>query len=248
MKLTLRPEWRLWPLASFLGLLDLKTGVTVALLFALLNKVAGVYGLIAVLTGAGGSFAQLSMYIYSVVALVALAWGLRAVKDEDPKQTLYFAHLFFADHVLSTAWTVFFAVVWWVYTPHDGRRTVNSEAQAEMAKGGNGGSHNMTDEQRAEAAHMMWNDEKGTAAGIIIISWLIKIYFALLIYSYATHLRKGSYLSLRHSRSTGGSISVSNAIPYENSAIPDEDEDIEDFYRVPLRTPQSVGGRKSTGV
>lgn len=34
MKLTLRPEWRLWPLASFLGMLDLKTGVTVALLFA----------------------------------------------------------------------------------------------------------------------------------------------------------------------------------------------------------------------
>jgi inositol phosphorylceramide synthase regulatory subunit len=43
--------------------------------------VAGVYGLIAVLTGAGGSFAQLSMYIYSVLALVALAWGLRAVKE-----------------------------------------------------------------------------------------------------------------------------------------------------------------------
>ena len=39
------------------------------------------YGLIAVLTGAGGSFAQLSMYIYSVLALVALAWGLRAVKE-----------------------------------------------------------------------------------------------------------------------------------------------------------------------
>jgi hypothetical protein len=34
MKLTLRPAWRLWPLASFLGLLDLKTGVTIALLFA----------------------------------------------------------------------------------------------------------------------------------------------------------------------------------------------------------------------
>ena len=151
------------------------------------------YGLIAVLTGAGGSFAQLSMYIYSVVALVALGWGLRAVKDvrrplylstgssfyslqEDPKQTLYFAHLFFADHVLSTAWTVFFAVVWWVYTPHDGRRTVNSEAQAEMAKGGHGeGSHNMTEKELAEAAHLMWNHEKGTAAGIIILSWFIKV-------------------------------------------------------------------------
>jgi len=242
MKLTLRPEWRLWPLASFLGLLDLKTGVTVALLFALLNKVAGVYGLIAVLTGAGGSFAQLSMYIYSVLALVALAWGLRAVKEEDPKQTLYFAHLFFADHVLSTAWTVFFAVVWWVYTPHDGRRTANSAAQEEMAKGGNGGSHNMTEEERIEAAHMMWNHEKGTAAGIIILSWFVKIYFALLIYSYATHLRKGSYRSLPHSRSTGSNTSAPNGFSYENSAIPDEDDEIEDFYRVPLRTPQSGGG------
>jgi inositol phosphorylceramide synthase regulatory subunit len=101
MRLTLRPEWRLWPFSSFFGLLDLKTGVTVALLFAvratllslhfglterhtpcqLLNKVAGVYGLIAVLTGAGGSFAQLSLYVYSAVALVALGWGLRAVKE-----------------------------------------------------------------------------------------------------------------------------------------------------------------------
>ena len=47
----------------------------------LLNKVAGVYGLIAVLTGAGGSFAQLSLYIYSVLALLALAWGLRVVQE-----------------------------------------------------------------------------------------------------------------------------------------------------------------------
>ena len=45
----------------------------------LLNKVAGVYGLIAVFTGAGGSAAQLTMYIYSVIALIALAWGLKAV-------------------------------------------------------------------------------------------------------------------------------------------------------------------------
>ena len=101
MKLTLRPEWRLRPLSSFVGCLDIKTGVTIALLFAvsrlecellsppsrtdirdasqLLNKVAGVYGLVAVLTGAGGSLAQLSLYIYSVVGLIALVWGLKAI-------------------------------------------------------------------------------------------------------------------------------------------------------------------------
>ena len=47
----------------------------------LLNKVAGVYGLIAMLTGAGGSAAQLSQYIYSVLGLIALAWGLKAVEE-----------------------------------------------------------------------------------------------------------------------------------------------------------------------
>ena len=45
----------------------------------LLNKVAGVYGLVAVLTGAGGSLAQLSLYIYSVLGLIALVWGLKAI-------------------------------------------------------------------------------------------------------------------------------------------------------------------------
>ena len=85
---------------------------------------------------------------------------------------MYFAHLFFADHVLSTSWTVFFAVIWWVYTPHDGRRTANSDAQKEMMKAGNS---TLTDEQRAVAAMEIWNHEKGMAAAIIIISWMSKV-------------------------------------------------------------------------
>ena len=41
-----------------------------------INKVAGIYGLVAVFTG--GSLAQLSMYIYSVVLLFVYVWGIRA--------------------------------------------------------------------------------------------------------------------------------------------------------------------------
>lgn len=70
---------------------------------------------------------------------------------------------------------MFFAVVWWVYTPHDGHSVANSAAQEEMAKGGTGGSKNMTDEERIAAARLMWSTEKGTAAGVIIISWLVKV-------------------------------------------------------------------------
>lgn len=91
----LKPEWKPRPFSSCLGFMDIKKGVVIALMFTvripalkcyrlfiynqLFNKVAGVYGLIAVLTGAGGSAAQLSLYIYSTFALVALAWGLKAV-------------------------------------------------------------------------------------------------------------------------------------------------------------------------
>jgi hypothetical protein len=46
-----------------------------------LNKVAGIYGLIALLTGAGGNAAQLTLYIYSALALIGLAWGIRAVNQ-----------------------------------------------------------------------------------------------------------------------------------------------------------------------
>ncbi|KAL0067247.1 hypothetical protein AAF712_005817 [Marasmius tenuissimus] len=252
----LRPEWRIWPLTSCLGILDLKTAVSVALFFAIFNKVAGVYGLIAVATGAGGSFSQLSLYIYSVVALVALVWGVQAVKEEDPKKTLYFAHLFFADHIFSTSWTVYFAVLWWFHNPHDGQHTANSPAQIEIIEGTVHSNIPMSDKERAAASLKLWNQEKGTAAAFIIISWLIKvatsvpfhttsfpnvfkIYLALLIYSYASHLRKGTYRSLLRSRAPAST--TNNNDTYDSAlGYPEEDEGLEDLYRFPPRTPNSA--------
>ncbi|KAJ7019376.1 Inositolphosphorylceramide synthase subunit Kei1-domain-containing protein [Mycena alexandri] len=238
MKLTLRSG--IWPLNSFLGLLDLKTGVTIALLFAVFNKIAGFYGLIAVLTGAGGSFAQLSLYIYSVLGLAALWWGLQVVKAEDPRKTLYFAHLFSADYVLSTSWTAYFAVVWWFHTPHDGARQANSQAQEDLIAIAHLTGPVLTDEQRAEAARLIWNAEKGMAFAVIVISWLSKIYLGALIYSYALHLRKGSYRALALTRTQPSPISTKG---FGNSRGPmqtplpedDEDDDVDAFYRVPLR-------------
>jgi hypothetical protein len=195
-----------------LGFLDLKTGVTLVVLFAVrspqheffpppaahtfhqvLNKVAGIYGLIALLTGAGGSAAQLTLYIYSAVALVALTWGIRAVNDvrstrssfstctyigttqENPKHMLYFAHIFFADHILNTVWTVYFAVQWWLYTPHDGRRNANSPAQQALIDGYIGEHQTMSEAERAAAAERVWRAEKAQALTIIILGWLIKV-------------------------------------------------------------------------
>ncbi|KAI5124279.1 hypothetical protein M0805_005126 [Coniferiporia weirii] len=252
MKLTLKQQWRPRPLNSFLGLVDIKLGVTIVLLFALLNKVAGVYGLIAVFTG--GSFAQLSMYVYSVITLVAFGWAIKAVAEEDPRRTLYFAHLFFADHILSTAWTVFFAVVWWIYTPHDGRRHANSEAQKQLMQGG--GGHDMTEEERTAAALQIWNKEKGLAAAVIIVGWCAKIYFAILVYSYAIHLRKGSYRALpRTTLSADSQYTALNgsarSAHFPESVLGDDDDEVaDDFYRVPIASsaqPHSAAAGRTPG-
>jgi hypothetical protein len=267
MKLTLKQQLRPRPLSSVLGLLDLKTGVTVVVLFAVrapcpipsnfhpnappqvLNKVAGVYGLMAMLTGAGGNAAQLTLYIYSVIALAALAWGIRTINDvcprsfsaallltsffsqENPKHMLYFAHIFFADHILNTTWTVYFAVHWWLYTPHDGQRNAHSPAQQALIDGYIGRHQNMTSEERVAAAERVWRAEKSQALTIIILGWLIKFYFAALLYSFALHLRRGSYRALSFSRppntTTNGTAAGNNNTPFAHdfSALPATDSD-----------------------
>jgi hypothetical protein len=46
------------------------------------NRVAGIYGLVAVFTGA--SLAQLSMYLYSIALLFVCVWGIRAASAVSP--------------------------------------------------------------------------------------------------------------------------------------------------------------------
>ncbi|QRV88768.1 inositol phosphorylceramide synthase subunit Kei1 [Ceratobasidium sp. AG-Ba] len=208
------------------------------LLFALINKVAGVYGLVSLFFG--GSAAQISMYIYSTLAIVALAWGLKAVTDEDAKRTFYFAHIFVADHLLGTIWTVFFAVLWWVYNPHDGEKVVNSAAQEAMA--GAHGNTTLSHEDRVKAAQLIWNQEKGLAAMVLIAGWLSKLYFSALIYSYALHLRQGSYRGLPMTATLASSSVGANGdnVLMESDLESDgEAEGSSALYRMPVRTPRT---------
>lgn len=106
-----------------------------------------------------------------IVSLQLTCWN---IAQEDPRSTLYFAHLFFADHILSTSWTIFFAVVWWLYSPHDGRRVSNSAAQDKIIENYLGETEKVSEEERARLALQLWRREKGVAIVIIVLGWLIK--------------------------------------------------------------------------
>lgn len=88
---------------------------------------------------------------------------------------MIYAHLFALDHLVTTAYTTLFAVVWYVYVPHDGRRVANSIAQKEMM--GEMGRSTIDDVSRKLAAELIWKEEKGVAAAVLLGGWLIKVSF-----------------------------------------------------------------------
>lgn len=187
---------------SFCGLLDIKSGAKIILLFGALNKVAGVYGLISAFTG--GSISQMSFYIYSSVTLYVVVWGLRAVADESTHKCLKLAHLYALDHVVQTIYALRFARHQWYEIPHDGARSFNSQAQKDLVDLAIS-RHEIPAERpsnTAEIAHGLWEQEKGFTAFVLILAWLLKIYFIVVIYSYAAHLRTNTYHSLPLSSSS----------------------------------------------
>ncbi|GAA5933259.1 Kei1p [Sporobolomyces koalae] len=184
-------------LDSFCGM-DLKLGATLISLFAVLNKVAGAYGMLAVLlagsTALSQPIGQLTMYVYSIASLVLFIWGLQKIGEENGPKSLIYAHLFALDHLVGTLYTGLFAAIWYLYTPHDGRRIANSDAQKAMM-GSNTGT-GLDDAARVEAAMGVWKSERGFSGAVLVIGWLLKVYFILCLYSYALHVRRGTYSQL----------------------------------------------------
>ncbi|KAL7009873.1 hypothetical protein EMMF5_000781 [Cystobasidiomycetes sp. EMM_F5] len=207
LRLSSKLTTTLLPLHTFFGLLDIKLGSEILTYFSILNKVAGVYGLLAVFFG--GNLAQVSLYVYSLASIAVSVWGLRQLGQEHPDKVLAYAHIYLADHIVSTLYTVYFGVNWYVYTPHDGRRVANSEAQKEILEGhaaaGGPGNHATVEDsqERARQALAVWRDERAFSTFVLLAGWLLKIYFILVLYSFALHLRRGTFRTLLASQQAG---------------------------------------------
>ncbi|KAL1405434.1 hypothetical protein Q8F55_009065 [Vanrija albida] len=202
MRLSLRRFQPDAVVATFLGLLDIKLGCEIILLFGLINKVAGVYGLIMLFLPGVGTFSQFLFYAYSVATLIVFAWALRAVKSETAYRVLLAAHIYLADHVIQTLFHYIFYYRYWYQVAHDGKRELNSQAQQDIFNLAL--SRNETEPipaagqsaADAQIANQIWAEEKGYAVGVTLFGFLLKVYFIIVLYSYAAHLRTSSYHSL----------------------------------------------------
>lgn len=97
---------------TFLQKMSLRTGAEIITFLQLINKVSGLYGLLALLTGAHLSGLQLSMYLYSTIALLATVYLYKHIRLQSPFQVLLLAHLYALDSVVNALYTAFFGIAW----------------------------------------------------------------------------------------------------------------------------------------
>ncbi|KAL8678947.1 MAG: hypothetical protein Q9186_004715 [Xanthomendoza sp. 1 TL-2023] len=118
---------------TFLYLMSLRTGTELITLSLLLNKVSGIYGLLAILTGLHLSPLQLSMYIYSLVALVITVLLASHIRTQSPFHCLALACFYILDSFINAAYTAAFAITWFlVISQH------HSDASGDEAPGPGG--------------------------------------------------------------------------------------------------------------
>ncbi|KAL9059454.1 MAG: hypothetical protein Q9162_001152 [Coniocarpon cinnabarinum] len=101
---------------KFLGLMSLRTGTQLITLAFLINKLTGLYGLLAIATGYEISGVQLSMYIYSLIALgigAHLAPHIRK-GPHSPFQNLALAWLYLIDSAVNLLYTFTFGLTWFL--------------------------------------------------------------------------------------------------------------------------------------
>ncbi|KAF2188301.1 DUF1753-domain-containing protein [Zopfia rhizophila CBS 207.26] len=109
---------------TFLHTMSLRTGAEIITFLQLINKVSGLYGLLALLTGAQLSGLQSSMYLYSFIALLATLWLYKHIRLQSPFQCLLLAHIYALDSVINALYTAFFGIAWfYVLAQHPDDRT-----------------------------------------------------------------------------------------------------------------------------
>jgi len=98
--------------------------------------------------------------------------------QEDAPKVLLYAHLYTIDHLINSLYTLYFGVQWYKYTPHDGRRVANSDAQKDILGDHDGIGAGDSDAMRKEKAQAVWKDERAFAAAVLLVGWLIKVRFS----------------------------------------------------------------------
>jgi inositol phosphorylceramide synthase regulatory subunit len=149
---------------TFIGLIGLQTGTELITLALLFNKVTGLYGLLAILTGYSLSIFQLLTYVYAVVVLGLLAYLLPHVRRQSPLQCVSLAWLYAVDTVINAGCTAAFATHWFL----------GGEGDSKTAQAGSSG----------DGPHIGPTDTIASLV-LIVLFTVVRVYLSLVVMAFA---------------------------------------------------------------
>ncbi|ORY78136.1 Inositolphosphorylceramide synthase subunit Kei1-domain-containing protein [Protomyces lactucae-debilis] len=197
--------WQLVPKPkSFLHFVSLKTGTEIICLFAVFNKASGIYGVLALLTGASITGWQLSMYLYSIIMTVLFLWMLGPVRRQEAVPTVLFAFAYVLDSAINIAYTAIFATSWFLVISQQGSTSKLVGAMNDTA-GFTHPSHTVASvvvaptpipgtvtaspsESLAGVGQGALHPEQYPSIAALVLILLVKAYFVLVALSYARTL------------------------------------------------------------
>ncbi|CZT25669.1 uncharacterized protein RCC_11338 [Ramularia collo-cygni] len=198
---------------TLLRFVSLRTATEFITLTLLINKVTGFYGILALFTGYELNPLQLSHYIYSLIILGLAAWLGPAIRSRpsEPLKVLALAWLYVLDTVINAAYTALFGMGWFVLlAQHFGEETggigkvpgegmmddtagftnpnVNAtavEVTVKPAPGLLSGQEAVVISQVGTTTGMVLESDMMTSIGLLALFSLIRVYFCLVVMSYA---------------------------------------------------------------
>lgn len=155
-----------------LGAISLQTATELISLALVFNKVTGVYGLLAILTGYQISLLQLSTYVYSIGVLAILVTLIPHIRRQSPFECLALAWLYILDTFINSAYTAAFGLDWYFAS--------TAIVDGEETKPGIQGL------KQEAAVHGKVVPQETAASMVVIIGLtLVRIYFSLVVMSFA---------------------------------------------------------------
>ncbi|KAK2593504.1 GTPase Ryh1 [Conoideocrella luteorostrata] len=167
------------PLQTLFGLVGLQTGTELISLALVFNKVTGVYGLLAILTGYQLSFLQLSTYVYSIGVLGLLVYLIPHIRQQGPFECLALAWLYLLDTAINGVYTAAFGLDWYLASTTTGGDSKPTSLPNIVVEGFEG-------LRRESAVHgKVVPQETATSMLLIVGLTLIRVYFTVVVMAFA---------------------------------------------------------------
>jgi len=188
--------------------MSLSTGASLITLSLVINKLSGVYGILALLTGFNLSPFQLSMYMYSVLAFALTLYLAPHIRKQSPLQCLLLAWFYVLDSVINAVYTAAFAVSWFlVLAQHNagqGTKTGPGAGTIDDTAGFTDPQHNVSKVEvgpnsttgvpasspagttgDGSLGNAILGRESINSIGVIVSLWTIRIYFCVIMLGFA---------------------------------------------------------------